>query len=196
MAGPYAIAAVGKAILSLLASAIPKPEFAGAQLELYQSKHLQAPMEEGIALYLHRVTPGNNVRNLPPRVNASGRRFHPSIQLDLHYLLIAYARDAFKQQRLLGWAVRTIEDTPVLHASLLNQYGPESDTFGENESVDVLLETISIQDLGAIWDTAKPQMQPCATYVVRMLSLDSGLEMTEAGVVQTRVFDAGKVVTP
>lgn len=193
MAGPYAIAAVGKAILSLLAAAVPKPEFANAGFELYQSKNLQAPMEEGVSLYLHRVTPANNIRNLPPRTDLNGKRFRPSMPLDLHYLLIAWARDAFKQQRLLGWAMRMLEDTPVLHASLLNQAGPETDIFGENDSVDILLETISIQDLGAIWDTAKPQMQPCVAYVVRMLSIESRLEWSEHAPVQTRVFDAGKV---
>ena len=191
MASPYAIAAVGRAILSLLAAAVPKPEFAGAAFELYQSKHLQAPMEEGVALYLYRVTPGGMVRNLPPRIGLDGRRYRPSMPIDLHYLLIPYARDAFKQQRLLGWAIRTIEDTPLLHASLLNQYGPETDTFAENEFADVLFETISIQDLGAVWDTAKPQMQPCVTYVVRMIPIESQQEMIEADRVQTRVFDMG-----
>lgn len=196
MAGPYAIAAIGKAILSMLAAAVPKPEFAGATFELYQSKHLQSPMEEGVALYLHRLTPGSTLRNLPPRVGLDGRRYRPSIPIDLHYLLIAWARDAFKQQRLLGWAMRTLEDTPLFHASLLNQYGPEPDTFGENEFVDVLLETLTIQDLGTIWDTAKTQMQPCAAYVVRMVAIESRVEMMEADRVQTRVFDMGKVVTP
>jgi Pvc16 N-terminal domain len=195
MAGPYAIAAVGKAILSMLAAAVPKPEFTGATFELYQSKNLQAPMEEGVSLYLHRITPGSALRNLPPRIGLDGRRFRPSMPLDLHYLLIAWARDAFKQQRLLGWAMRTIEDTPLLHASLLNQYGPEPDTFGEGDSVDVLLETISIQDLGTMWDAAKTQMQPCAAYIVRMVSVESRVEMPDAGLVQTRIIDAGKLVT-
>jgi hypothetical protein len=192
MAGPFAIGAVGKTILALLAAAAP-PEFAGAAFELYQSKDLQHPMPEGISLYLHRVTTANDVRNLPPRVGLDGRRFRPSIRVDLHYLLIAWAQNAFKQQRLMGWAIRTIEDTPVLHASLLNQAGPEPDLFDENESVDVLLETISIQDLSTIWDTAKTQMQPCATYVVRQLTLQSSLELIEAGPVQIRDFGMGKV---
>jgi hypothetical protein len=191
MASPYAIAAVGRAILSMLAAAVPKPEFAGAAFELYQSKHLQQPMEEGVGLYLYRITPGAIVRNLPPRIGIDGRRYRPSMPIDLHYLLIAYARDAFKQQRLLGWAIRTIEDTPLLHASLLNQYGPETDTFGENEFADVLFETVSIQDLGAVWDTAKPQMQPCVAYMVRMIPIESQQEMPEADRVQTRVFDMG-----
>jgi hypothetical protein len=193
MASPNAIAAVGRAILSMLAAATPKPEFAGAAFELYQSKNLQQPMEEGVGLYLYRVTPGSTMRNLSPRTGPDGRRYRPSMPIDLHYLLIAYAREAFKQQRLLGWVIRTIEDTPLYHASLLNQYGPETDTFGESEVADVLFETVSIQDLGAVWDTAKPQMQPCATYVVRMIPLDSQIEMIEAGRVQTRIADAGNV---
>lgn len=196
MASPNAIAAVGRAILSMLAAAVPKPEFAGAAFELYQSKHLQAPMEEGVGLYLYRITPGGSVRNLPPRVGLDGRRYQPSMPIDLHYLLICYARDAFKQQRLLGWAIRMIEDTPLFHASLLNQYGPETDTFGENEFADVLFETISIQDMSSIWDAAKTQIQPCIAYVVRMIPIASQLEMIEADRVQTRTFDMGKVVTP
>jgi len=193
MASPNAIAAVGRAILSLLAAAVPKPEFAGAAFELYQSKHLQAPMEEGVGLYLYRVTPGGSLRNLPPRTGSDGRRFRPSMPIDLHYLLIAYARDAFKQQRLLGWAIRTVEDTPLFHASLLNQFGPEADTFGENEVTDVLFETISIQDMSSIWDAAKTQIQPCVAYVVRMVPIASQIEMTDGERVQTRVADMGKV---
>jgi hypothetical protein len=196
MASSYAIAAVGKTILSLLSAAVPKPDFAGATFELYQSKDLQNPMKEGVSLYLHRVITASTVRNLPPRVDLNGIRYKPSLPLDLHYLLIPWAVDAFKQQRLLGWAMRTLEDTPVLNSSLLNQYGPESDTFGENEAVDLLLETLTILEVGAIWDTGKHQMQPSAMYVVRQVILDSPVQITEADRVQTRVFDMGKVVEP
>jgi hypothetical protein len=192
MAGQYAIAAVGKAILAILAAAAPKPEFAGAAFELYQSRNIQSPMEEGVALYLYRVNPSGS--RTPQARFRSGKKFLPSITIDLHYLLIAWARDAFKQQRLLGWAMRTLEDTRVLNASVLNQYGPETSTFDDTETLDVLLETISIQDLGTIWDTAKPQMQPCATYIVRMVTIDSAVEMTEPELAQTRVFDMATAV--
>lgn len=196
MASPYAIAAVGKAILALLAGACPKPEFAGAEFELYQAKNFLSPMEEGIALYLHRVTPANNIRNMPPRIAPDGRRYRPSLPLDIHFLLIPYARDAFKQQRLLGWAMRAIEDTPILYDSFLNQYGPEPDTFRPGECVDAILETIAYQDLGAVWNVANPNIQPAVPYIVRMLQLDSQLDMSEAGLVQTRVFGAGEVAEP
>lgn len=194
MAAPYAVAAVGQAILALLAAARPTPEFVGAQFELYQGRNFATPIEEGISLYLYRITPGGNVRNLPPRVAADGRRFRPSVPVDLHYLLIPWARDAFKQHRLLGWAMRVLEDTRVLHASLLNNHGPEPDLFGPNESLDVMMETIAIQDVGSILEVAKPHIQVVVPYVVRMVALDSDVELADADLVQTREFGMGKVL--
>ena len=194
MATHNAIAAIGQAILGLLDSACPRPEFASAQFELYQGKQFQTPMDEGISLYLHRITPANNIRNLPPRVGPDGRRYRPSLPLDLHYLLTAWGRDAVKQQRLLGWALRELESTPILHASLLNQHGPEPDTFASNESVDLIMETLAILDMGAIWEVARHHFQVSVPYTARMVRIDSAEELTEAGLVQTRVFGAGKVV--
>jgi hypothetical protein len=196
VAAPYGIAAVGEAILALLVAARPTPEFAGAQFELYQGRNFATPMEEGICLYLHRITPGN-VRNLPPRVTADGRRFRPSVPVDLHYLLIPFAREAFKQHRLLGWAMRVLEDTRVLHTGLLNQHGPEPDLFASTESLDVLMETLPIQDIGSILEVTKPNIQqPVVPYVVRMVALDSDIEFVDADLVQTREFGMGKVLVP
>ena len=55
MASYHAIAAISSAILGLLQSACPKPEFDDAQFELYQSNDFQNPMAEGISLYLYRI---------------------------------------------------------------------------------------------------------------------------------------------
>jgi hypothetical protein len=193
MATAYAIAATGQAILGLLASAVPRQEFAAARFELYQAKNFQSPMEEGISLYLHRVVPANNLRNLPPRVAPDGRRYRPAMPIDLHYLLTAWAKDSVRQHRLLGWAIRAIEDTPIIPAGVLNQHGPETDTFRPGESVDLIMETISVGDMGAIWEVARHHFQPSAFYVARMITLESELEITEAVPAQTRAFQAGMV---
>ena len=194
MAKHNAIAAVGQAILGLLSAARSSPEFADSQFELYQGHNFQSPMDKGICLYLHRITPANNIRNLPPRVAPTGKRYRASLPLDLHYLLIAWARDAVKQQRLLGWAMREMENTPLLHASLLNQHGPETDTFDSSETVDLILDSIPILDMGAIWEVARHHMQPSVAYTARMVRIDSDVEITEAGLVQTRVLGPGKVI--
>ena len=196
MATPNAIAATGQAILALIAAGVSRDEFPSAKFELYQSKNFQTPMEEGISLYLYRVTPAGEIRNYPPRIAPDGRRYRPLLPINLHYILSSWAREAAKQQRLLGSAMRILEDTPVLPAGILNQGGPEDDTFRPNETVDLIMESISIYDMGAIWDMAKPNLQPSVGYIARMIGLESPLEMTEAGNVQTRVMRSGKVLQP
>ncbi len=196
MASTNAIAAVGQAILALIAGAVPRDEFSSARFELYQAKDFQDPMQEGISLYLYRITPAGEIRNYPPRLAPNGRRYKQDLPINLHYLLSSWAREATKQQRLLGWAMRILEDTPILPAGLLNQGGPEDDTFRPNETVDIVMETISIYDMGAIWDVAKPNTQPSVCYVARMIGVESQIEIVDAAPVQTRFFQPGKVIEP
>lgn len=194
MATPNAIAAVGQAILGLVSGGVPRDEFAAAQFQLYQAKDFQSPMEEGISLYLYRITPAGEIRNYPPQIAPDGRRYRQPLPINLHYLLSSWAREAFKQQRLLGWAMRILEDTAVMPATVLNQAGPETDTFRPNETVDILLEPISIYDMGAVWDVAKPNTQISVCYVARMVGVESPLEIIDAAPAQTRVFRSGKVL--
>jgi Pvc16 N-terminal domain len=185
MATYPAIAATSEAILGLLQSAAVGSEFDGVAFEHYQAGDFDSPMTLGVALYLYRVTVSAN-RNLPPRIGRDGRRYRPPIPLDLHYLVIAWADDAIKQQRLLGFAARTLEDTPILPAGVLNQHGPEPDVFRPEETVELVWEAVSVQDVGEIWDVAQTKEQPSATYVARMVHLESSVPVPEEGAVQTR----------
>jgi len=196
MATANAIASTGKAILGLIAAGVPSAEFSTAKFELYQARDFQTPMAEGISLYLYRVTPAGEIRNYPPRIAPDGRTYKQQLPINLHYILSSWAKDAFKQQRLLGWAMRILEDTPVLPAGLLNQSGPETDIFRPTETVDLIMETVSIYDMGAIWDVSKPNVQPSVGYMARMLGLESQLEITDAALVQTRKFRSGLVSVP
>ncbi len=192
MATYHAIAATSQAILGLLERACPKSEFEGAIFELYQAKDFQSPMEEGVSLYLYRVTSGSR-RNLPSRIGPNGQQYRPPLPLDLYYMLTAWAKSATKQQRLLGFCIREIGDTPVLPASLLNHFGPEPDTFRPEESVEVIFESLTLQDMSNVWEPLKPNLQPSATYVARMISIESLVELPDTRPVQTREFDFAKM---
>ena len=177
MAKHNAIAAVGQAILGLLSAARSSPEFAKAQFELYQGHNFQSPMDKGICLYLHRITPSSNIRNLPTRLAPNGKRFRPSLPIDLHYLLIAWAPEPVQQQLLLGWAMRELENTPVLSASLLNQHSPEQDTFDPSETVDLVIDNIPALEMAAIWEVASQHTQLSVPYVARTVRIDSDVEI-------------------
>jgi hypothetical protein len=194
MASFHAIAVTGNSIRNLLADACPRDIFPGAQFRLCQAAALtSAPFTDlGISVYLYRVTYNTTRRNLPVRKQLNGERFKPSVPLDLHFLVTAWARTAEQQWALLAWAIRAVEDTPVLPAGLLNQnagsdaQGVPQNVFGEDESVELVGETLSLADMVSIWEIAKPNQQPSVSIVARSVLIDSLVEMPEAGPVQTR----------
>ena len=189
-----AIAATGQAMLGLLADACPRNEFPTAQFELYQlSNFQQSPMEEGVSLYLYRVAANTSRRNLPPTVAPDGRRFRPPIPIDLYYVATAWAPTAVKQQRLLGWAIRMFEDVPILPTGLLNNYSPEPEIFQPGETVEIILDSLSLQDLNNFWGVSKASLQLSIGYIARMLYIQSSMPMSEYAEVQTREFGVGKV---
>ena len=155
MATYRAIAATGLAIRGLLESAVPASEFPNAEFQLYRPNNFDSPMTIGISLYLYRVLVSTSRRNLPPIVAADGKRYRPQLPLDLFYMMTAWGQTAEVQQRLLGWAMRELENTPILPSSLLNHYVPEVDTFRPAETVELICETISLQDMNTLWDGFK-----------------------------------------
>ncbi|HKU75354.1 MAG TPA: DUF4255 domain-containing protein [Pyrinomonadaceae bacterium] len=195
MATFQAIAATGQAMLGLLADAVPKPEFANAQFELYQVGSFTNPMDEGISLYLYRVAVNGTIRNRQPITGPDGRRFRPPIPLDLHFVLSAWARSAVKQQRLLGWTIRMFEDVPILPTGLLNNYGPEPAIFQPGETVEIILESLTLQDLNNLWTATKAALPLSVGYVARMVSISSEVPLSEFAEVQTREFKTGALVS-
>ncbi len=198
MATYHAITAVGEAILGVLKAATPA-EFDGIQFLLYQPTDFQnqnTPLPEGIVLYLYHVAVNTTRRNLPPRQDADGKRYRPSLPVDLHYLLIPSAKQAARQQWMLGWCMRALEDTPVLPATVLNHHASEDNTFRPTEAVEVVIEPISLQDIVNIWDAFKPSFQVSIAYVARMVLLDSEIPLSEGVLVQTRGLNVQKDVTP
>jgi hypothetical protein len=191
-----AIAAVSMAILGLLEDANQEAAFANAEFELLQVTDFQKtkPVEEGISLYLYRVTFSEIQRNLrQPRGNPEGR-FRPSLPLDLHYLITAWAASGAQQQRLLGWCLRVLEDTPEIPAAVINHYDlPDKNAFKEGESVALTFNPLSIQDMTNVLDPLKPNAHVSVPYLARIVYLDSDVERPQAGEVQTREFQFGRM---
>jgi hypothetical protein len=187
-----AIAATGQAILGLLADSCPKPEFAGARFELYKPDSFHQPMEEGISLFLYRVAVNLGQRNQATRPRPDGLRPRLPLPLDLYYLLTPWSPTPERQQRLLGWAMRTLEDTPILPAGHLNHYAPEPNVFQPAETVELFYEAISLQDMATMWEVFKPHEQLSIPYVARMVSIESTQGTRDAERVQTRVLEVGQ----
>jgi hypothetical protein len=186
MANYRAIAAVSATIEGLLRDRFPAADFGGPlNIHAYQAKDFVEPMKDGIALCLWRVAPNISRRATGVRTDVFGRRFKPSLPIDLFYLMVPYAETADRQLRLLGWMLRAMEDLGPLIASQLNHFLAESDVFAEAESLDLVNDPLVVADQLTLWDRIKT-MPPCANYVLRMLLLDSEQRIDEFPMVVER----------
>jgi len=195
MATYHAISAISQAIVSLLKTARPTSEFPNIDVKLFQAKDaLNVGEWEGISFFLYRVPVSGSRRQMPPTAGQNGRLRRRPLPVDLFYMMTPWARTAEMQHLLLGWAMRTIEDSPSLPASLLNAHFPNQRPFRNDETVELIHDPLSVQDINNIWEIfGKHNVQVSATYVARVIPIDSQLDLTpDSGPVQTRVFDAGK----
>jgi hypothetical protein len=191
-----AMASTSQAIASLLNAAAGGSEFDGVEVRLARGQDLLKPMTEGLSLYLHRIVVSTEHRNRRPRTGSDGVRRRPAVPLELHYLLTAWAAGAIKQQRLLGWAIRVLADTPTLPAALLNDAGPEHDVFTPDETVELLLEPLSIQDMSYLQETVGGRREASATFLARVIELESIDPAPLEKLVQTREFQLDTIAAP
>ncbi|MEH6413449.1 DUF4255 domain-containing protein [Pseudomonas sp. CGJS7] len=189
MANYRAIAAISTALAGLLRDRYPREEFgSGLDVSLYQSRDFESPMQDGFSVYLYRTGINGAVRNLSLRRSPDGKRFRPSLPLDLYYMITPWAQDTERQHRMLGWAMRLMEDTGVLSAGHLNHYMPETDTFAAHEGVELICDPLNLADYLTLWDRLR-RLPPSATYALRMVLIDSDVTIDDGAAVQTRRFE-------
>lgn len=189
MANYLAIAAVARTLLRLIEQQCPREEFTSTpQFLLYQSHDFgSAIIGEGFSLMLYRVTV-NGARNQAPRRGADGVKHRPALPLDLHFMLTPWAGEAERQLRLLGWAMRFIEDNAIIPANVLNHALTLRDrpAFDADEAVELFCDPPSLADYLGLWDKYKTRWQTSVTYVARAVLIESAMTMPEEALVRTR----------
>jgi hypothetical protein len=196
MATSSAIAASCEAIVRLLRSSYNPADFSDAPLDfqVYVPEDFLNPMDEGVSLFLYRIYPDGTYRTPPGRIQPDGKRGRTKLPLELHFLLTAWAKKASLQHEIAGWAMRTLEDNPVLYPSLLNAYRP--DVFFPEETVEVALAQASVEDMFHIWDVLiNVVYQLSVPYVARVVQIESTLAIAQGGPVNQRVSEFREITT-
>lgn len=195
MATYQAVGAACEAIMRLLQQSWRSELFNGADLQfkVYRTADFAAPMDAGVSLFLYRVTL-NSVQRTPPARPAPGGRLRRSqLPLDLHFLMTPWAKeaslDASLEQLILGWMMRTLEDTPVLPAGILNTVIPG--VFDTDETVEIVVGQLTNEEMFRIWDVLPISYQISVPYIARIVRIDSELDRQEDGPILTRELDFG-----
>lgn len=195
MANFHALSSVCEGIIELLRNAFDPNEFPGKHVDfkVYTGADFDKSdkMNTGLSVFLYRIYPNGSYRTPPGRLNDNGNRLRRGLPLDLHLLLTAWAPTASLQYALLGWAMRVLEDNPILPAGLLN--GPLAGVFRKDENVEISLCELDTEVLFRIWETVTVnKYQISVPYVARYVTIESRIEIIEGLPVQQRGWDIVK----
>ena len=191
MAGHQAIAAVSAALRGVIRERYPRDVFGTLNVDCYQAKDIEKGLTgDGFAILMWRVAINTQRRARGPRTDIFGRRFKPSLPLDISFLVIPVASAVEKQLRMLGWVMRAHEDAGAITAAQLNDYLAEDSIFAVDEDIDLVCDPLSVVDQLSMWDRIR-RHPLFAKYVVRMVLLDSALDLDYSGIVLERGFEVG-----
>jgi hypothetical protein len=161
------------------------------QFSVYHGRDFQSPgdneVSTGVTLFLYRTAVNGSSRTPPGRRTPSGEHQRTQLPLDLHYLATVWAEDARKEHQIAGWLVRTLESAPILPKGVLNNVNP--DVFRPDETVEIILDDLTNDDLFRIWDVLGVPYRLSIPYLVRNVRIESEETVSADGVVERRIFD-------
>lgn len=182
VANKDALRAVCKAIKALLES--NRGEWDGETLEVSFCTTLDVSLpganDRKITITPYRIFPAGDFRNPPSRPGPDGIPRRAAMPLELHVLFSVWTKSAEWQTSIAGWMMRVLHDHPTLTAAQLN--AAVSDSFDEDESVDVLPADLSTENLVRIWELMKGEKTPYALsvpYVARTVRIQSEVKVPQ-----------------
>ncbi|MES1971205.1 MAG: DUF4255 domain-containing protein [Pseudomonadota bacterium] len=191
MAGHQAVAAVAAALRGVIRERYPRDAFGTLTVDCYQAKDIEKGLTgDGFAILMWRVAINTQRRARGPRTDIFGRRFKPSLPIDISFLVIPIASAVEKQLRMLGWVMRALEDAGAITAAQLNDYLAEDGIFTVDEDIDLVCDPLNVVDQLSMWDRIRKHPL-FANYLVRMVMLDSTQSLDDSGTVLERGFEVG-----
>ena len=189
MATFQAIGSVAEAVARLLGQTWQPSLLNGSalQFEVYQGKDFSTPMDLGVSVFVYQVGVNKVQRTLPP-ADPQHRRPLP---LDIWLLLTAWAQDASMEHAILGWAMRAIDDNPILSSGFLNAFIPG--VFRPEETVELVPAELTNDEVFQLWQVLPSSLQLSAPYVARVLRVESELTVPQGSPVRTRELEFGTV---
>jgi hypothetical protein len=145
---------------------------------------LKSVLRSTITVFLYRITEHAELRNSPQRRTADGSVRRQPLALELSFLITTWgargtdpaANDpaaALEEHLLMGAVLQGLYDHAELGRAELYEDPARPPVWGDRDSVQIVLETLPIEDLYRIWDSGELSYHLSTTYRVRVLGLDS-----------------------
>lgn len=145
---------------------------------------LKSTRASTITVFLYRVSEHAELRNSPQRRAADGTVRRQPLALELAFLITTWgargsdpaandATAALEEHQLMGAVVQGFYDHAELGRAELYDDPTRPAVWGDRDSVQIVLETLALDDLYRIWDSSELAYHLSVTYRVRVLGLDS-----------------------
>lgn len=157
-----------------------------------------------ISIFLYRVNEQTELRNTPQRRMPDGTTRRQPLALELYYMVTTWgargndpmANDfaaAVEEHQLLGAVLQGFYDHAEVSRAELFEDPSRPLVWGATDALQIVLETLPIEDLYRIWDAGELHYQLSATYRVRVLGLESSEVLGSAPVVDAGFDFARKI---
>jgi len=166
MASDAVVRDMSDTVTALLKAGVP-PLVNANDILLSTPDDFQAvPNQPTLTIFLYRITVNPEMRNGPRRVLADGRTTRPLLPIDLHYMITAWARDTRGELAIMGRVLQVLHDRAELGPADLQGASWERD-----DTVQLLLESLPIEDHYRVWDTTDVSYRLSLTYVARVIGV-------------------------
>jgi hypothetical protein len=180
MSNDKAIAAVTKTLQSHLFTQLSKdPQLAGATVTTKPPDKARPGPGGGrqLNLFLYRTSIDAAWRNQSPPGAGDGQ---PPLPLVLSYLLTAYGDndDEVESHQILGVAMSTFNDRPLLSRAEISTAFPGSDVENQVERVRITPHPIPMDEISRLWATFQTGYRISVSYDVSVVLIDYSLPQT------------------
>lgn len=175
MSNSLAIAAVTATLRNMLQAAI-QPLSPGSRVTVRPLDRAREGMTvDSLNLFLYNTGVDASWRNADmPGVNP-GELAGPPLALILSYLVTSYSQtdDDVMSHRLLGGAMSTLNDSPVLAPAAIAAALPGNDLYLQVESVKVTPASLDIEEISKLWTAFQTNYRVSAAYSVSAVLIDN-----------------------
>jgi hypothetical protein len=178
-----------KALLEEHITRSTEPQIRGVAIDLRSPREMRDDDDEGISLWLYRVTRDPDLLNRPPPRVAPDQFAYPPVPVDLYFLVTPIQPEPEDEQALLGRVLQVFHDHPVLRGSDL-----QDSLSGQDEELRVHLEMLSLEELTRVWNALQQPYQLSVSYLVQVVTIASDREPVRRSPVAVRDVDVKQIL--
>ena len=182
------IAELGDSLVSVLYTEMnADPQIRGLidsedRISLESPADLESNNSVRLSMYLYRILENPYMKNRFPVTGTGGKQRKPPLSLDLYYLLTPLVGTPREQQIVLGKAMQTLYDRPILESQDLEGSLGES-----GDQIRLVLNPVSLEELTRVWQALEIPYRLSVCYIARVAIMDSQLQQFSHPVVYKRI---------